>query len=141
MKKNGQSTTGSQATDTVEIHMDNIAQTAAVRSAHESPDVTVTVSARPSSVPSHVPSPIMSQRKRSLQQFQEDAGTTLEENPPEDSFSQQSNVSVLTERGRGRREEAFTAAMMNTQHGAWVPIGLISTSDNHSIPELDLGSD
>jgi len=80
------------------------------------------------------------QRKRGLEDFQESGAMTAEDFSDE-SLSQQSNVSVLTERGFERRREAFEAAILNTQNGGWAPIGLISTSDNHSAREPEIGGD
>ena len=85
-----------------------------------------------------LPSPGTSQRKRSLEEFQEDEGAAVDDHDDED-FSQASNVTVLTERGMEIRIAAFTAALKNTEHGNSALIPLISTGDNHSVAEIDLG--
>jgi len=82
-------------------------------------------------------SPSLSQRKRDLDEFREDDVVLVEDRPGEE-VSQLSNVSVLTERAFERRRDAFDAAILNTQRGVWAPIGLISTSDNHSVREAEL---
>lgn len=54
--------------------------------------------------------------------------------------SQDSQGSTTSEFSKERRGQAHDAMLQNAVGGCeWMPIGLVSTSDGHSLPDMDLG--
>lgn len=57
----------------------------------------------------------------------------------EEEYLQDSQASAISDSARELRAEAFRTMLQNVRGQEWRPIGLISTTDNHTLPEVDLG--
>lgn len=86
-------------------------------------------------------SPSNSERsKRDYDTFQNDRSMNSEFLEEDELFLQDSQVSAISDRAYETRLHAFRAARANMEgEGPWRCISLISTTDNHSAIEMELG--
>lgn len=77
--------------------------------------------------------------KRNREAFHEDSEDPSQRNEELD-LQDDSQASTLSTTAYETRLGAFKAAESMMNGGAWCPIGLISTTDHHTVPEEDLGA-
>lgn len=77
--------------------------------------------------------------KRNYESFHEDSEVSSQRNE-ELNLQDDSQASTLSTTAYETRLGAFKAAESMMNGGAWCPIGLISTTDHHTVPEEDLGA-
>ncbi|OTA95572.1 hypothetical protein M434DRAFT_393633 [Hypoxylon sp. CO27-5] len=88
------------------------------------------------------PSTVLPQQdKRDYDSFRHDQDTSIGSDDDEDLIPQDSQASKLSAHAYETRLRAFQAARANMEgNGPWNSINLISTTDNHSTLEPDLGN-
>lgn len=77
----------------------------------------------------------VSSRKRP----REDSEDPMSDMTPEEEYLQDSQRSALSQGALEMRAEAFRSMLNNVRGQGWQHIGLISTTDNHTLPEAELG--
>ena len=78
--------------------------------------------------------------KRTFEEFNgREAEAADDEGAGGGEFSQESQTSTLSERSMEIRMNSWETIISNALSSEWRPIGLLSTTDNHTAPEKDLG--
>jgi hypothetical protein len=77
----------------------------------------------------------VSSRKRP----REDPEDPMGDMTPEEEYLQDSQRSTISQDALEMRAEAFRSMLNNVRGQGWQHIGLISTTDNHTLPEAELG--
>ncbi|KAI0138993.1 beta-lactamase-like protein [Hypoxylon sp. NC0597] len=92
--------------------------------------------------PNELPSSALPQQdKRDYDSFRRDQDTSIGSDDEDDLILQDSQASGLSDHAYETRLRAFQAARANMEgNGPWNSINLISTTDNHSTLEPDLGN-